>query len=158
LFRILFPDCQPVRNHGNSGLFVRCFCQSKEGKHLKWWKRIIFSIISILWGYISLDYLFYAFQLLANTKNGTKVYHPQEDGLMQLIGTGMFLLWFFIDAFYFYLIQKSSNKIDLIEADKKTGKEKIKRRWFDFAFQLALLITGLFLRWCYLIYIYFPNL
>ncbi len=125
---------------------------------MKWWKRIIFSIISILWGYISLDYLFYAFQLLANTKNGTKVYHPQEDGLLQLIGTGMFLLWFFIDAFYFYLIRKSSNKIDLIEADKKTGKEKIKRRWFDFVFQLALLITGLFLRWCYLIYIYFPNL
>lgn len=129
----------------------------KGGVALKWWKRVIFSVVSILWGYVSLDYLFYAFQLLANTKNATGVYHPKEDGLMQLLGAGMFLLWFVIVAFYFYLIRRSSNKIDLIEADKKTGKERVKRRWFDFVFQFALLLTGMFLRWCYLIFIYFPN-
>ena len=125
---------------------------------MKWWKRLVFSVISVLWGYVSLDYLFYAFQLLANTKNAEKVYHPEKDGLMQLLGAGLFLLWFVIIAFYIYLIRKASNQIDLVEADQKTGKEKVKRRWFDVMFQVALLLTGLLLRWCYLIFIYFPKI
>lgn len=118
----------------------------------------MFSVISVLWGYVSLDYLFYAFQLLANTKNAEKVYHPEKDGLMQLLGAGLFLLWFVIIAFYIYLIRKASNQIDLVEANQKTGKEKVKRRWFDVMFQVALLLTGLLLRWCYLIFIYFPKI
>lgn len=125
---------------------------------MKWWKRLIFSVISVLWGYISLDYLFYAFQLLANTKNAEKIYHPEKDGLMQLLGAGLFLLWFVIIAFYMYLIRKASNQIDLVEANWKTGKEKVKRRWFDVMFQIALILTGLLLRWCYLIFIYFPKM
>lgn len=125
---------------------------------MKWWKRLVFSVISVLWGYVSLDYLFYAFQLLANTKNAEKVYHPEKDGLMQLLGAGLFLLWFVIIAFYIYLIRKASNQIDLVEANQKTGKEKVKRRWFDVMFQVALLLTGLLLRWCYLIFIYFPKI
>lgn len=125
---------------------------------MKWWKRVVFSVVSVLWGYVSLDYLFYAFQLLANKRNVTKVYHPGKDGLMQLLGVGMFLLWFLIIAFYFYLLRRASNQIDFVETDKKTGKEKVKRRWFDVMFQFALLLTGLFLRWCYLIYIYFPRI
>lgn len=125
---------------------------------MKWWKRLIFSVISVLWGYFSLDYLFYAFQLLANTKNAEKIYHPEKDGLMQLLGVGLFLFWFVIIAFYMYLIRKASNQIDLVEADRKTGKEKVKRQWFDVMFQIALILTGLFLRWCYLIFIYFPRI
>lgn len=124
---------------------------------MKWWKRVIFSVISILWGYISLDYLFYAFQLLANKRNGTGVYHPKEDGPMQLLGFGMFLLWFMIGVFYIYFIRRSSNKIDLIESDRKTGKEKVKRKWFDTAMQIAFLLTGMLLRWGYLLFIYFPK-
>lgn len=130
----------------------------KGGMALKWWKRLIFSIISVIWGYASLDYLFYAFQLLANTKNAEKVYRPEKDGLMQLLGAGLFLLWFVIITFYFYLIRRTSNQIDLVEANRKTGKEKVKRRWFDIMFQAALLLTGLLLRWCYLIFIYFPKI
>lgn len=125
---------------------------------MKWWKRLIFSIISVLWGYASLDYLFYAFQLLANTKNAEKIYRPEKDGLMQLLGAGLFLLWFVIITLYIYLIRRTSNQIDLVEANRKTGKEKVKRRWFDFMFQAALLLTGLLLRWCYLIFIYFPKI
>ncbi len=125
---------------------------------MKWWKRLIFSVISVLWGYVSLDYLYYAFQLLANAKNVEKVYHPEKDGLMQLLGAGLFLLWFVIIAFYMHLIRKASNQIDLVEANRKTGKEKVKRRWFDVMFQTALILTGLLLRWCYLIFIYFPGI
>lgn len=124
---------------------------------MKWWKRIVFSVISVILGYCSLDYLFYAFQLLANKKNQSGQYHPREDGMMQLLGAGLFLLWFIIIAFYFYLIRKSSNQIDLIEADRKTGKERVRRKWFDTILQAAFLLTGMLVRWCYLIFIYFPN-
>lgn len=124
---------------------------------MKWWKRSIFSIISVVLGYCSLDYLFYAFQLLANKRNQSGVYHPGEDGVMQLVGAGLFFLWFIVITFYFYIIQKSSNQIDLIEADNKTGKEKVRRKWFDAVFQFALLLTGMLLRWAYLVLIYFPN-
>lgn len=124
---------------------------------MKWWKRVIFSVISIILGYCSLDYLFYAFQLLANIRNQSGKYHPREDGVQQLLGAGLFFLWFVVIAFYFYLISKSSNQIDLIESDKKTGKERIKRKWFDKVLQIAFLLTGMLLRWGYLIFIYFPN-
>lgn len=124
---------------------------------MKWWKRIIFSVISLVWGFCSLDYLYYAFQLMTNKKNQTGEYHPKEDGVMQLLGIILLLLWFVILSFYYYLIRKSSNQIDLVEADEKTGKEKVKRKWFDTALQIAFLLTGLLLRWGYLIFIYFPN-
>ena len=124
---------------------------------MKWWKRVIFSIISVVLGYCSLDYLFYAFQLLANKRNQSGEYHPGEDGVMQLLGAGLFFLWFIVIAFYFYIIRKSSHQIDLIETDKKTGKEKVRRKWFDAMFQAAIMATGMLLRWGYLLFIYFPN-
>lgn len=76
---------------------------------------------------------------------------------MQLLGAGMFLLWFIVIAFYFYIIRKSSNQIDLIEADRKTGREKVKRKWFDTILQAAFILTGMLVRWCYLILFYFPS-
>ena len=33
---------------------------------MKWWRRLIFSIISLVLGYISLDYLYSAFTKLTN--------------------------------------------------------------------------------------------
>lgn len=124
---------------------------------MKWWKRSVFSIISLVLGYCSLDYLFYAFQLLTNKKSSSATYQLGEDGVLQLLGAGMFFLWFVVASFYFFIIQKSSNQIDLIETDKKTGKEKVRRKWFDVVFQIAMLLTGMFFRWSYLILIYFPN-
>lgn len=124
---------------------------------MKWWKRILFSIISLVLGYCSLDYLFYAFQLLTNKRSRSGTYYLSEDGVWQLLGAGLFFLWFVVASVYFFLIQKSSNQIDLIEADKKTGKEKIHKKWFDVVFQAAMLLTGMFFRWAYLILIYFPG-
>ena len=31
---------------------------------MKLWKRIMFSVVSIIWGFASLDYLYYAFRLM----------------------------------------------------------------------------------------------
>ena len=124
---------------------------------MKWWKRLLFSVISFLLGFASLDYLIHAFQLLVNTSNETGKYNLQKDAPGQLFGALLFLLWFVVIFFYYFLIRKSSNQIDMIVRDKKTGKDKIQKKWFDLIFQTALLLTGIFLRWCYLIYIYFPN-
>ncbi len=107
---------------------------------MHWWKRLIFSIISLLWGYLSLDYLYYAFSRLVNAKGKAEYYTPENDGLFQLLGFGMFLLWFFITAGYFFII-----------------KQKFKKKWTDIVLQAAFIITGIILRWGYVVYIYLPK-
>ncbi|MDE7051476.1 MAG: hypothetical protein K2O92_00995, partial [Lachnospiraceae bacterium] len=84
-------------------------------------------------------------------------YTPENDGLFQLLGFGMFLLWFFITAGYFFIIKKASAQIDLIEEDYKTGKQKFKKKWTDIVLQAAFIITGIILRWGYVVYIYLPK-
>lgn len=69
----------------------------------------------------------------------------------------MFLLWFFITAGYFFIIKKASAQIDLIEEDYKTGKQKFKKKWTDIVLQAAFIITGIILRWGYVVYIYLPK-
>ena len=88
---------------------------------MKQWKRILFSVISLVWGFVSLDYLIYAFEMLTGSRRSNAAYSPKADGIYQLLGFGMFLLWFIILAFYFYLIRKASIQIDLVE--EKDGKE-----------------------------------
>lgn len=121
------------------------------------WKRIMFSVISLIWGYVSLDYLYYAYRLLAGIESNAATYRLRIDGAKQLVGMGMFLLWFVILAAYSWLIRKSSVQIDLLEKDEKTGEPRIRRKWFDLILQGGMVLTGAILRWCYLIYIYFPG-
>lgn len=125
---------------------------------MRWWKRLVFSIISLVWGYISLDYLYYAFSKLVNSKGSPEYYAPESDGLYQLIGLAMFLLWFSITAGYLFIIKKSSNQVDIIEEDYKTGRQTYKKKWADIVLQVAFIITGLILRWGYVVYIYIPDL
>lgn len=125
---------------------------------MRWWKRLVFSIISLVWGYISLDYLYYAFSKLVNSKGSPEYYVPESDGLYQLIGLAMFLLWFSITAGYLFIIKKSSNQVDIIEEDYKTGRQTYKKKWADIVLQVAFIITGLILRWGYVVYIYIPDL
>ena len=124
---------------------------------MRWWKRIIFSIVSLVLGFCSLDYLFYAFRLLVKDRNTVGNYELQRDGLLQLLGAFLFLLWFVVLIFYFYLIRNSSNQIDLIETKKDKKEKYIRGKRFDLLLQGGLLITGLILRWCYLILIYLPG-
>ena len=70
----------------------------------------------------------------------------------------MFLIWFFITAGYLFIVRKSSNHIDLVEEDYKTGKQTFKKKWTDIVLQSAFIITGLILRWGYVVYIYIPDL
>lgn len=124
---------------------------------MQWWKRVLFSVLSIIWGFCSLDYLIYAFRLLSNAGKNGGDYRLLQDGGKQLLGVAMFLLWFVIMLFYFYLIQRNSTQINLIEEDSKSGKARVKRKWFDIILQLAIILTGVLLRWGYLMYFYFPN-
>ncbi len=121
------------------------------------WKRILFSVVSLIWGYISLDYLYYAFSALTNVKGNAENYSAGKDGLYQLLGAGMILLWFLLLAVYFWYIRKCSPKIDFIETDEKSGEEKIKRKWTDVVLQVAFIITGMVIRWGYVVYIYLPQ-
>ncbi len=125
---------------------------------MKWWKRLIFSIISLILGYISLDYLYSAFTKLTNASGSAAAYSPKGDGVSQLLGAVMFLGYFVVLGFYIWLIRRSSPKIDLIEEDAKTGEQRVKRKWFDIILQIVIIITGMVLRWAYLIFIYLPKL
>ncbi|MDY5182038.1 hypothetical protein, partial [Butyribacter sp.] len=60
--------------------------------------------------------------------------------------------------FYIWLIKRSSPKIDLIEEDAKTGEQRVKRKWFDVILQIVIIVTGMALRWAYLMFIYLPKL
>lgn len=104
-----------------------------------------------------MDYLYYAFLLLTGAGRFGAEYEPQKDGVLQIAGAALFLLWFVIIAVYFWLIRRSTVQIDLIEEDPKTGISRVKRKWFDIVLQGAFLLTGIFLRWCYLVCILFPH-
>ncbi len=122
---------------------------------MKWWKRLLFSAVSLVLGFVSLDYLIYAFRLLTDARNQTGEY-AKEDIVGQLLGAFLFFLWFVILSFYYYVLRKSSNQIDLVEWDEKTGKSRVRKKWFDILLQAAFLVTGIFIRWCYLMFIYLP--
>ena len=117
---------------------------------MKWWKRLLFSAVSLVLGFVSLDYLIYAFRLLTDARNQTGEYAKED-----IVGH-LFFLWFVILSFYYYVLRKSSNQIDLVEWDEKTGKSRVRKKWFDILLQAAFLVTGIFIRWCYLMFIYLP--
>ena len=100
----------------------------------------------------------YAFRLLTGSRMENASYSPKTEGVYQLLGFGMFLLWFFIIAFYFYFIRKSSIQIDFIKKNKKDGRETIQKKWFDILLQIGIILSGMLVRWGYLIYVYLPKL
>ncbi len=124
---------------------------------MKRWKRVLFSAISLIWGYVSLDYLYFAYRLLAVAERKVGSYPSGTDVLRQVIGVGMVLLWFVILAAYAWVIRKSSFQIDIVEQDERSGEPRIHRKWFDLLLQGGMIMTGAVLRWCYLIYVLFPG-
>ena len=124
---------------------------------MSWKKRVIFSVISLIWGFISLDYLYFAFSKLTNAGGSEASYSAKGDGLYQLLGAAMFISWFVIVMIYFCFIKKSSNQRDLIEEDYKTGDKKIKKKWFDTTIQAAFIVTGCMLRMAYVMYFILPE-
>ena len=124
---------------------------------MNWWKRLIFSIISLIWGFISLDYLYLAFGLLTGSRTNASGFHARQEILIRLEGIGLFLVWFLIMAVFTLFLRSISPGIDLIEEDYKTGEKKVRRKWFDIILQYAFVLSGLLLRWAYLCLIYFPG-
>ena len=70
---------------------------------MKLWKRIMFSVVSIIWGFASLDYLYYAFRLMTGKTRSDGSYDLPRDGAAQLAGVALFLLWFLVVWMYFRL-------------------------------------------------------
>ena len=48
-------------------------------------------------------------------------------------------------------------KVDIVELDGDSGRERIRRKWFDVILQYAFIITGICIRWAYLCLVYFPG-
>ena len=68
-----------------------------EVKHkMKWWKRLIFSIISFVIGYASVNYLYFAFTKLTDASGSAGLYKLEGEGVMQLVGAAMFLIYFVV--------------------------------------------------------------
>lgn len=125
---------------------------------MKWWKRLIFSIISLVIGYASVNYLYFAFTKLTDASGSAGLYKIEGEGVMQLVGAAMFLIYFVVLAFYFWVIRRSSPHIDIIEEDTKTGEKKVKKKYFDIVLQIVFILTGMIIRWFYVMYVYIPSL
>ena len=124
---------------------------------MKWWKRLFLSVISLIWGYISVDYLYIALgNLTGNRVHGTG---NEISGtlLWQLAGFGSFIIWLLLQASYTRLIRFLSPKVDMIEVDKQEKNPKMKRKFFDIILQYGLIVTGMMIRWAYLCLIYLPG-
>lgn len=124
---------------------------------MKIWQRIVFSMVSLIFGFVSLDYLYLAFGLLTNQRESINYSGPKQEVFIRLAGAVLFLVWFIILAAYAIYLRGISQKIDLVEEDTKTGQQRIKRKWFDIIFQYAFIFTGAVIRWGYLNIFYFPN-
>lgn len=122
---------------------------------MKWWKRLILTIISLIWGYVSLDYLYLAFRYLTGVGQDTLT--PQEKVVWEILGLVLFLVWIFLLAAYTWLVRKLSVKVDIVEIDGDSGKERIRRKWFDVILQYTFIATGICIRWAYLCLVYFPG-
>ena len=118
---------------------------------MRWWKRLILTVVSLVWGYISTDYLYIALGYLT----GTRAQRNVES--MPQAGFGMFVLWLLILAAYTKLIRFLSPKVDLIEMDVDEKNPKIRRKVFDIILQYGFILTGIFIRWAYLCLVYLPN-
>ena len=121
---------------------------------MKWWKRGIFSLISLVGGFFSLDCLVLAFGLLTAQESQGRA----EDipGLAwQLLGAGMFLLYAAALAGYFYLVRKNASFLPTYRGGER------KKRWkgprLEMLLQFCVLFTGLMLRFGYLLCIYLPG-
>lgn len=124
---------------------------------MSWWKRLILTIISLIWGFVSLDYLYLAFGFLTGSRAGSDMRSPQERILWELLGLLLFLAWVLLLAVYTWLIRRLSPDVDLIEVDQKSGRERVRRKWFDVILQYGFVVTGILIRWGYLCIFYFPS-
>lgn len=124
---------------------------------MKWWKRLLLSVISLIWGNVSVDYLYIALGNL--TGNRVHGIGNEISGtlLWQLAGFGSFIIWLLLLAAYTRLIRFLSPKVDMIEVDKQEKNPKMKRKFFDIILQYGLIVTGMMIRWAYLCLIYLPG-
>lgn len=118
---------------------------------MKLWKRIMFSVVSIIWGFASLDYLYYAFRLMTGKTRSDGSYDLPRDGAAQLAGVALFLLWFLVVWMYFRLIRRNTVQISMIEENPTTGRQRVRYKWFDTLLQIVMIVTGTLLRWSYVV-------
>lgn len=121
---------------------------------MKWWKRIFFSVFSLAGGFFSLDYQMLAFGLITQ-KAEREITENSFPVLWQLAGGGMFLIYVVVLVGYLYFVKKNTPILSTYEGEKK---EKTGRglRW-EILLQICFLLTGLVLRFGYLLGIYFPS-
>ena len=121
---------------------------------MKWWKRGLFSAISLIGGFFSLDYQILAFGMLIRNKEHQNL--GDFGGLLwQMAGAGMFLLYAAALAGYFILIRKNTSVLPAYQNGERVKKWKGAR--MELLLQSCFLLTGLVFRFGYLLYIYLPS-
>ena len=108
-------------------------------------------MLSIIWGFASLDYLYYAFRLMTGKTRSDGSYDLPRDGAAQLAGVALFLLWFLVVWMYFRLIRRNTVQISMIEENPTTGRQRVRHKWFDTLLQIVMIVTGTLLRWSYVV-------
>lgn len=115
---------------------------------MKWWQRVLFSVISLAAGFFSLDFLYNAFIRLTNSYGPASARSQNVPASpQQLVGGLMFIGWLVLFGFYCILIIKLSPGADIIEHDPESGREKKHFKWLDLIVQVVLILTGMTARW-----------
>ncbi len=122
---------------------------------MTWWKRMLFSIISITGGWFSLDILFFALSRIRNFGEGGRTGGKVSD---LFSGAALLIAFLIVFTIYFWLLKSLSGNLNIIEYGEKEEKPKVKSKWFDVFLQGGIFATGFFLHFMYLLLFYFPNL
>ncbi len=82
---------------------------------MRWWKKLIFSVISLIWGYVSLDYLYYAFSKLTDAK-GIRILCTRKRWIVPASWAfNVLFMVFYIRALF--LVNK-----EIVTADRYSGR------------------------------------
>lgn len=115
---------------------------------------MVFSVLSLAGGFFSLDYQMLAFGLITQ-KAERELTENSFPVLWQLAGGGMFFIYAVILVVYLYFVKKNTPVLPTCEGEKRK-KRGMGPRW-EILLQICFLLTGLVLRFGYLLGIYFPN-
>ncbi len=121
---------------------------------MKWWKRGVFSAISLVGGFFSLDCQTLAFGLLTG-KGWLGGADGMPGALGQIAGAGMFLAFAAALGGCFYLIRKNASFLPMVQGEEERKRWKGPR--MELLLQFCFLVTGLVARFGYLLYIYLPQ-
>ena len=120
---------------------------------MSFWQRIGFSVLSLIFGWFSFDFVLLALRDIRMIREN------QKEGVLShfFLGCGILILFFLLLAVYFWILRRMSGNLNIVEYEKADDKPKFKSKWFDIILQGGILVTGFLLRFLFIMLFYLPK-